>query len=216
MRHFEVIELQQWWWCFGDTLEYGLSRDSTIFYTWELIWSRIMGITWIDETRAYLFLWRLEVGTLQMMERTSWTWMEHTESWWDDLFTLEGHTHGQHVADNSGSTYVAVMFALCEGVNIIDNGTLSRTTMISGGGECYASGWSCDGQSVHEGARAHGGRAPNEHVTLICNDMRHECDDRCDGRKNAEMDKGSKSHLGTHIMDMRWHIYMWRTVGNDI
>jgi len=51
-----------------------------------------------------------------------------------------GHTHGQHVADDSGSTYVAVMFVLCGGVNIIDDDMLSRTKTTSGGGECYASG----------------------------------------------------------------------------
>ena len=37
---------------------------------------------------------------------------------------------------DSGSTYVAVMFALCGGDNIMDDGMLSRTTTISGGGEC--------------------------------------------------------------------------------
>jgi len=37
---------------------------------------------------------------------------------------------------DSGSTYVAVMFALCGRVNIMDDDMLSRTTMISGGGEC--------------------------------------------------------------------------------
>jgi len=50
------------------------------------------------------------------------------------------HTHGQHIADDSGSTYVAVMFALCGGDNIMDDGMLSRTTTILGGEECKVSG----------------------------------------------------------------------------
>jgi len=67
-------------------------------------------------------------------------------------------------------------------------------------------------QSVHEGSWAHGGCTPNEHATLICGDMRHECD----GRKNAEMAKCSNSHLGTRIMGMQWHIYMRRTMDNNV
>ena len=150
------MKLQWWWWCFGDTLEHGLSRDSTIFYTWELIWSRIMGSTWIGETSAYLFLWRLEDGTLQMMERASWTWMGHIESRFDEMISSlwRRRTDGQHIADDSGSTYVAVMFALCGGDNIMDDDMLSRTITISGGGECKifanSGGWA----SSATGARA--------------------------------------------------------------
>jgi len=53
----------------------------------------------------------------------------------------------RHGGDD-GSTYVAEMFALCGGVNVMDDGyqdrMLSRTTMISGGGGCKASKLQCD------------------------------------------------------------------------
>ena len=89
------MELQRWWWgCFSDTFEHELSRDSTTFYTWELIWSRIMDNTWLNEARTYLFLCRLVDGTLQMMGRTSWTWMGHIKSWFDEMISsYGGDTH---------------------------------------------------------------------------------------------------------------------------
>jgi len=68
--------------------------------------------------------------------------MGHIKSRFDEMISSlwRRHTHGQHTADDSGSTYVAVMFALCGGVNVMDDSMLSRTTTISGGGECQVFG----------------------------------------------------------------------------
>ena len=64
--------------------------------------------------------------------------MGHIESRFDEMISSlwRRHTHGQHITDDSGSTYVAVVFALCGGNNIMDDGMLSRTTTTLGGGEC--------------------------------------------------------------------------------
>lgn len=58
------------------------------------------------------------------------------------------------------STYVAVMGALCGGVNIMDDGVLSRTKTISGGGGCKAFANLDDGRSCID-ASALNGRLAN-------------------------------------------------------
>jgi len=99
--------------------------------------------------------------------------------------------------EDSYSTYVAVMFALCGGVDIMDNDMLSRTTTTSGGGECKdlrvrsasaatsrakrTRGRTCDGRAdervgVRTGVRADVRRAPGRNATIRrapCDDMRN-------------------------------------------
>ena len=52
--------------------------------------------------------------------------MGHIESWFDETISSlwRRHTSGQHIADDSDSTYVVVMFALCGGDDIVDDDDL--------------------------------------------------------------------------------------------